>query len=399
LAPIILGDAAPTINQTPDQVENRLHVETIATWKNWLADLRVQPFNNRDRAILISGALSQKTNPLTQLLSEVWVQVGGRDRKRTHPQQIELGREFGPMIQYVEQGGMDGIRRVFSSLNVALGSIDIDQKRGIERLMSVQDRARSVNVLQTAPLIVVQIAEDVFAQTSAAQNDEGGDPLTAGWQSTVYPLCRAALDGLYPFADGPDADPVDVMALLSSTGPLMQFYQTYAEPYIDQSSSPWRWKPEARFSGLDPESAAFFERAVFVSQALFDAEGGYTLPITLAALAERGNTLFALGGTGVPVRATGEPAALVWPGPDPSLGVAVSFRAGVDAARIAEPGFWGLLRLLDQFRLRFRDEGQRVLVDLRTNDGRVFVELTFAAAANLVSARAAFRNFSCPPQL
>lgn len=399
LAPKILGAVAPKVNQTPDQVQNRLHAETIAVWKDWLADLRVQPFNSRDRAILVSGSLSQRINPLTQLLSEVWVQVGGRDRKRTYAQQIELGREFGPTIQFVEQGGMDGIGRVFSSLNVALGSIDIDKKRGFERLMSVQDRARSVNVLQTAPLIVVQIAEDVLAQTSAAQNDEGGDPLTAGWQSTVYPLCRAALEGLYPFADGPDAVPADVQALLSSTGPLMQFYQAYVEPFIDQSASPWRWKPEARFSGLDPESAAFFERAVFVSQALFDPEGSYNMPITLAALAERGNTVFALGGAGAPVRATGEPATLVWPGPDPSLGVEVSFRESADAARLTAPGFWGLLRLLDQFRLRFRDEGQRVLVDLRTDEGRVFVEMVFTAAANPVSGRAAFRDFSCPPQL
>ena len=399
LAPVILGMTPPPVNQTPDQVQNRLHSETIDVWTAWLADLRVQPFNNRDRAILVSGSLSQRTNPLTQLLSEVWVQAGGKDRKRSHAQQIELGRVFGPMIQYVEQGGMERIGRLFSSLNVALGSIDIDKKRGVERLMSVQDRARSVNVLQTAPLIVVQIAEDVLAQTSAAQNDEGGDPLTAGWQSAVYPLCRAALEGVYPFADGPDAVPADVQALLSATGPLMQFYQSYAAPFIDQSASPWRWKPEARFSGLDPESAAFFERAVFVSQALFDGSGGYNMPITLAALAERGNTVFALGGTGAPVRATGDPATLAWPGPDPAMGVEVSFREGSDGARIAQPGFWGLLRLLDQFRLRFRDEGQRVLVDLRTNEGRVFVEMGFNAAANPVSGRAAFRDFSCPPQL
>ena len=143
----------------------------------------------------------------------------------------------------------------------------------------------------------------------------------------------------------------------------------------------------------------FFERAVFVSQALFDANGVYNMPVTLAALAERGNTVFAFGGTGASVRATGAPATLVWPGPDPSLGVEVSFREGLDAARIAEPGFWGLLRLLDQFRLRFRDEGQRVLVDLRTAEGRVFVEMAFTAAANPVSGRAAFRDFSCPPQL
>ncbi|MCD2261063.1 type VI secretion IcmF C-terminal domain-containing protein, partial [Psychroserpens luteolus] len=116
---------------------------------------------------------------------------------------------------------------------------------------------------------------------------------------------------------------------------------------------------------------AFFERAMTASQALFNEAGQMTETMTLAALAERGNTVFALGGNGVPVRATGQPASLNWPGPNPSLGVEVSFREGSEAARVTLPGPWGLQRLLDSLRLRFRDGGQRVLIDIRTDEGRV----------------------------
>lgn len=400
LAPVILGASTATANDTPDLVQDRLHLETVDIWKAWLADLRVQPFNSRDQAILVSGSLSQRQNPLTGLLQEVWTQIGGRDRRRSHSQQLKLATEFGPTIQYIETGGMGQIGQLFSSLNVALGSLDVDAKRGAERVMTVQDRARSISVLKNAPRIVVQIAEDVLAQAGTAQRQEQGNTsLTTSWQRSVYPLCRATTEGQYPFANGPDASGADVAALLGPTGALPQFFQSYVSPFIDQSASPWRWKPEARFAGLNPDTAAFFERAAAVSRALFDESGQMRETLQLAALAERGNTLFALGGTGVPVRATGAPASLNWPGPEPHLGVEVSFREGAEGARLTKPGPWGLHRMLDDLRLRFRDGGQRVLIDIKTAEGRVFVEVGLSRPVNPISGRQYLRNFACPPQL
>lgn len=398
-APSILGTDFEIVNDTPDRVLDRLHLETINIWKEWLADLRVRHFSTRGQAILVSGSLAQTNNPLTTLLREVWVQVGGTDRSRDHAHQLKLATEFGPMIQYVENNGMEQVGRLFSALNVALGSVDIDAQRGTQRLMSMQDRARSVNVLQNAPRVVVLIAEDVLAQASVAQDDNATSPLTAGWLRTVYPLCRATLSGRFPFGEGPDAVPSEVAALLSPNGALLRFYQAYAAPYIDHSASPWRWKPEARFAGLSPESAAFFERAVAISSALFETNGEMQQTLTLTALAERGNTVFALGGTGVSVRTTKAPATLNWPGPVPEYGVEVSFREGSESARITQSGSWGLLRMLDTLRLRFRDDGQRVLVDLRTDEGRIFLEMRLTRPLNLVSGRHYFRDFACPPRL
>jgi type VI protein secretion system component VasK len=223
--------------------------------------------------------------------------------------------------------------------------------------------------------------------------------MTEAWQRQVYSPCQQVIDGQYPIADGPDAGPGDVAGLLAPDGTIMRFFSANLEPYIDQSASPWRWKPEARFQGLTPESAAFFERAVTLSQALFDEAGRMQMELSLAALAERGTTTFALGGTGVPVRANGAPAVLAWPGPEPNKGVQVSFREAVSGAHIDVPGHWGLHRMLDGLRLRFRDDGARVLVDLRTEEGRVFVEMGLGAPLNPLSARSAIRGFSCPPSL
>ena len=400
LAPRITGQPLPALNRSPDLLMDRLHSETIAFWKDWLADLRVRPFAQRETAIVVSGALAQPENPLTQLLREVWEQAGGNDRARSHPQQLVLAREFGAMIQYVEQGRMGEIARLFSTLNVALGAIDVTQGRGTQRLMSVQDRARSIAALKSAPRIVVQIAEDVLAQSAQPETQgNASNPLTRSWQQEVFPMCQTLTSGHYPFENGPDASPAELAALLGPQGVLTTFVLQNAAPLLDTEQSPWRWKPEASFAGLAQESAAFLERAAQVSGGLFGPDGTLRHDLTLAALAERGQTMVAIGGAAEPVRATGAPATLSWPGPQPDAGVEVSFRDAADSARIRHTGPWGLLRLMDGLRLRLRDDGARVLLDLRTDSGRVFLEMTFGQALNPVSVRPALQGFACPPAL
>ncbi len=111
-------------------------------------------------------------------MREIWVQAGGTDRARSHPQQLAVAAEFGPMIQYVEGGRMAEIARLFAGLNVALAAQDRDEEKGQQRLMSVQDRATSVAALGVAPKVVVQLVEDTLAQTGAAHADLLSNNLT-----------------------------------------------------------------------------------------------------------------------------------------------------------------------------------------------------------------------------
>lgn len=401
VAPVVLGLTPPAQNRTPDLLVDRLLDQTILIWKDWLADLRVQPFAQRETAIVVSGALARPDNPLSRLLREVWLQVGGQDRQRSHDQQLRLAREFGPSIQYVEQGRMAEISALFASLNVALGAVDLDRGRGMDRLMSIGDKARSITALQAAPRIVVQIAEDVLAQSAASQSAlaDGGNTLTRRWQQEVFPLCQQLVEGRYPFADGPDTGLAELAGLIGPQGSLSAFLTSNALPLLETEESPWRWKPEARFEGLAPESAAFFERAAQISRGLFGSSGAIDTPLTLAALAERGQTQVAIGGVAQPVLASGAPVDLSWPGPAPDAGVEVSFREGSDAGRLIHPGAWGLLHLMDTLRLRLRDDGARVLLDLRSETGRVFLEMSFDEKLNPISVRSAMRGFDCPPNL
>jgi type VI protein secretion system component VasK len=167
---------------------------------------------------------------------------------------------------------------------------------------------------------------------------------------------------------------------------------------MDTTESPWRWKPEARLNGFTPESAAFFEHAFAVGDALFPADGG-PVRLTLTALAQRGAATVSLGGEAVPVTTSGEPAVLTWPGRDPDAGLEVAFAGAAGVAREAWPGPWGLLHFLDGLRLRARDDGQRYLLDVRLDQARGYMEMAFARPANPAAARGLIAGLACPDVL
>ncbi len=395
----LFGKSIATQNDAPDKVMATLQRQTLARWSAYLADLRVRPFLNDNSAVLISGQLALRESPLVKLLKEVWKQAGGTDRRRPHDLQLTIAAEFGPMIQYVEQGRMADISNLFASLNVALGSMDHNAAAGMQRLMSIEDRAQSITALRQAPVVVVQIVEDVLAQTAASHSDMLTNPLTRAWQAEALSTCKASVDGLFPFAaDGPDADIGAVTHLLQPGGTLDRFYTGRAETYLDTSSNPWRWKPEARFQGLSQDSAAFFERAHELTDALFK-NGAAGADMTLAALAEKGQAFIQIGGQGGPVTTDDAGLRVNWPGADPAKGAEVSFQSTDGNARLTQPGSWGLFRILEPFRLRERDGGKRFVIDLHADTARLFLEVTFDQAENPLSARKLLRDLHCPPVL
>jgi type VI protein secretion system component VasK len=391
----LFGEAPPSQNDAPDRVLDILQRETLARWKGFLADVQVRPFADPEQAVLVSGRLAAPDSPLAALLPEVWAQVGGLDRARPHAMQLRIASDFAALIQYSEDGRMAEIASLFASLNVALGAMDRDEPRGLQRLMTAKSRGATLTALRTAPPMVVQIVEDVLAQTSAAQADPLSNPLTKAWQTEVLSLCKQVTEARYPFAEGADAPLSDVTALLGAGGAIDNFFRTRAEEYIDTSSTPWRWKPDARFAGLDPKSAEFLQR----TQAIAAGFSGSGTSLTLAALAERGKTFVAIGGQGGPVETTVEPLTLAWPGSSPAAGAEVRFTTSQGSATLAQPGEWGLFRILDGIRLRERDGGKRFLIDLKSGDARLFMEVQVPTEANPLSRWKLLKGLACPTAL
>lgn len=373
----------------------RLQRETLATWTAELADLRVRPFTDQPGAMFISGLLGRRGSPIEALFRAVWAQAGGTDRGRSYADQSRIAVALGPAMQFVDQGRMAEIARIFAALNVTLSNLDADSDLARRQLMDIQARAASVAALNQAPRLVTQVVEDVLAQTAASQAALFEPPAMRLWRRDLAGRCRDTLAGRYPFAAGPDADLAATAALLAPDGALAAFRAGQLAPLLDVGGSPWRWKPEARLAGFRPESAAFLERAATVGAAFFPAERPVAL--TLSTLAQRGAARVSLGGVGVSVATTASAAHLTWPGPDPAGGVAVAF-AGAAAPRVW-PGPWGLLRFLDDLPLRARDGGQRYLLDLRLPQGRTYLDLAFNHAINPASVRDLVPGLTCPAGL
>jgi type VI protein secretion system component VasK len=392
----VLG-AAPATPVAEAALLEVLQRRTLDAWSAELADLRVRPFTDQPGSVLISGTLGRRGSPLEGLIRAVWHEAGGEDRSRSHLNQLRIATEFGAMIQFVEQGHMAEIAELFAGLNVALASLDADVEVGRRRLMDVQARAASIATLNQAPRLVVQIIEDVLAQTAATREGLLKPRASLAWQRDLAGACRYALADRYPFADGPDADLATVADMIGPRGALGRFFATELAPIMDTTETPWRWKPEARLSGFSPDSAAFFERAAAVGDALFP-EGG-TVGLTLTALAQRGAATVSLGGASVPVVTSGEPGTLAWPGPEPARGLAVAFASGSGSEQRAWEGPWGLLHFLDGLRLRARDGGQRYLLDVRLPQTRAYLELAFDRPANPATARGLIAGLACPPAL
>jgi type VI protein secretion system component VasK len=77
----------------------------------------------------------------------------------------------------------------------------------------------------------------------------------------------------------------------------------------------------------------------------------------------------------------------------------LQFSGAAPSQALTRSGLWGLLQLLNDLRLRPRDDGQRFLVDMRDDSGRLFVELSFSDAINPVSVRPLMQSLQCPAQL
>ena len=385
------GDSVPEV-----ALQDTLQHRTLDAWTAYLQDLRVRPFSDQPTALLTTGALATRGSPLEALFREVWREVGGEDRSRSHPNQLRIAATFGPVIQYVEQGHLAEISRLFATLNVAVAELGDDADVSRRRLMDVQSRAASVAALNQAPLLVVQIIEDVLAQTVVAQGGPGRPRAALAWEQHLAGACSAVIADAYPFGAGPDADLATVADLLAPEGRISRFFATELAPLMSTEATPWRWKPEARLSGFSPESAAFFERAAVVSAALFPS-GGVTL--NLSALAQRGAATVSLGGATAPVTTEGAAAALAWPGPAPESGFLIAFGDGAGNGSAAWHGPWGLLRFLDGLHLRRRDGGQRFLLDVKLPNTRAYLELAFATPSNPAAVRPLLSDLRCPRTL
>ena len=337
--------------------------------------------------------------PLEDLFRAVWHQAGGDDRGRGYAEQLKVTTSFGPMFQFVDQGGMTEIEQVFAGLNVALAALGSDAEVSRRRLMDVQHRATSIATLNQAPRLVVQIIEDVLAQTTASREGGGQPQASLTWQRELSAACRNALTGRFPFAaDGPDADLAGRRRLPRPERFGRAFLASDLAPLIDTTTDPLELEARGPPLGLRPR-----QRRLLRSRR---RRRRRALPAGRPDLADPGRPRPARRRHGVArrrprfrSRSPATRSTLAWPGPNPDQGLAIAFAGAGAGASQVWPGPWGLLRFLDGLHLRARDDGRRFLIDVRLADTRAYLDLAFARPSNPAAASRLMTGLACPPTL
>ncbi len=100
--------------------------------------------------------------------------------------------------------------------------------------------------------------------------------LNAAWTSEVVNVYRQSLSGRYPLAPGSarDATLEDFGLFFGVGGVMDNYFRKYLQPYVDTSTTPWRWQPgAAQKLGISPGVLQTFQRAAAIRDAFFRSGG------------------------------------------------------------------------------------------------------------------------------
>jgi type VI secretion system protein ImpL len=226
------------------------------------------------------------------------------------------------------------------------------------------------------------------------------------WNSTVLPACRSVVSGHYPFDPHSelDATPQDFAAVFAPKGAIAAFRDGYLKPFIDISTSPWKWRSGNTIGlGLDDSVLSPFERAAAIATAYFDASGNAGVAFTVTPIGLDGAANAAQfehnGQTDIYDHGPATPSSVTWPALPKDAEIALSVTPEIAGQRniVLWQGPWALFHLLDAG--READSGKKEPGDatLRFAVGNRSVTLKFAApSARAVIKGGLLRGFECP---
>ena len=191
--------------------------------------------------------------------------------------------------------------------------------------MDVQARAASIAALSQAPRLVVQIIEDVLAQTVAAQGGLGRPRAALAWERDLgrrLPRGDRRRLSLRPPAPTPTSPPSPTCS--PRTAASSRFFATQLAPLMDTAETPWRWKPEARLSGFTAGERRLLRARRGGRRRALPARGRDPDPERAGAAWRGDGQPRRRGGAGDDLGRAA--AALAWPGPHPDAGLADRLR-------------------------------------------------------------------------
>jgi len=451
----VLGDDATIAPQDVPQLATdvrTLYLRDYQTqWENMLADVGVVSFGNTQQALDILRVLSGPNSPLKKWLETVATQTNlvaadeksasGLAAKAADGAIDKLKQQLGSLIgqsdvatpSIAQAPQIDPVTARFADI-AALVAKDQSGSAPIDRLLaSLNNLFEKMNTLATTSgdALIKDAAAQVGQAASRLKLDadrappaiggalkgmaDGASQLTMGgvrtqlnaiWQSEVVDFYRASLAGRYPLSarSSREATLDDFGQFFGPGGRLDSFFKTYLASYVDQSTKPWRWQPNAPEKlGISAGVLVQFQNADAIREAFF-RPGAQTpsvrlelRPITMDA--EITQFLIDFDGQQLsydhgPVRA----AAMQWPSPNGIGTVRITINPPGLSGRsgLTYEGTWGLFHMLDQQGLSRGSE--RFTLNLEVDGRSASFELRAGSAFNPFRLRE-LTAFSLPDRL
>lgn len=223
------------------------------------------------------------------------------------------------------------------------------------------------------------------------------------WAAEGANLCSSAITGRYPFDRDARRDVTmgDFVRLFGPKGMFQTFFKQRLEPFVDQASSPWKWKGTFGSAGIPSDAIAQFENADKIYRSFFP-NGSETPEVTInvkpVSLSDASNAvMLELEGERVvyfhgPIQAK----SITWPSKQPANMSRIAFQPGGWQQAKTENGDWSPFRLFDDakiesesdglFRVKFDNSGQNAEFDVQ-----------FGSVLNPFRLKA-MSDFACPAQ-
>ena len=412
----------------------------IATWDGVLNDIGLSASGGTAEAARVLRSLSSATSPLRELLKIVdrntylvstdkpTSVIGKLEKQSTDLLKqgqkavginvttpgVRVTNYFAQIHQLMAgEPGKAQIDMLLTQIQQISDKLQpLDQIGGPDKVATLaQVGQMSVRLKQDAadlPKAVGQIVAEAGSLAEAATRSGLGGDLSGRYQREVLDVCRAAIDGRYPFGASNLADvpPADFGRIFGFGGLYDQFFKQYLEPLVDTSGTTWTWKTDASGTavGVPGSALAKFQQARQIRDIFFPPGAQapkvtFTVTFTSAGLdASFSQGSLEIDGTLVKYNHGPEiPREVTWPGPQASgAAFAVIPKQGAPPAPIAEKGTWALFRLVERAKLSEIRPGLYELEFL--HDGRLTkIQLTSSGVQNPFAQRnrQMLLNFRC----
>lgn len=417
------------------------------TWKDFIADIKLQPVGSIAQSLERTRFLAAPDSPLVPLVKAMARETtllapdGVLDKAAGSARGVveqATGKVLGALgakptalspttgaptvriesivddefakLRYLAtapEGGKAPVEAVVArlgELQVLLTSVDSALKGGAAPPPSPLPNQLKVEAAN-APEPVRSLLDSLGTTTSRVAQLQLRESLSREVRSQVGEFCAQAIQGRYPFdpSAGQDVTPADFTALFGPGGKFEQM-QTKLAPYIDTSTRPWSFRAvEGTPLGADSGTLPQFQRAAVIRDTFFSGGAGPGTRLDFKPVEmDASLRVFTLDVDGQTVRYDHGPQLsqpVKWPGPRGANQVRVLLEpAGAGSNGLLNDGPWALFRLFDRVSLQPQaaPEKYRAIFDI---DGRKAVfEVTASSVRNPLRLPE-LRAFRCPQGL